>query len=278
MLRERLRALLAELARERAGADEKTALLAGTRSELEHTIKALAADALRSNNESFLELARTQLDAEGEGGRAPRRADQGVARQGPAEVKKLELDRQRDVGELDAAPARRRRRRASACGSGPSLDHGAAGVRGARRLGRDAAAEAVESAGMLAYCDFVEQVTTSTATAASSGPTWSCGCRAAATVVVDAKAPLEAAARRGRRDRRRSGRATRWRFARHVSQHVASLEAKAYWRQFEGTSDFVVMFLPGRELLLRRGRAGAVAVAERRFQVCEPMTLISLLR
>ena len=180
VLRERLRALLAELARERAGAEEKAALLAGTRTDLEHTIKALAADALRSNNESFLELARTQLEQKEKAVEHLVEPIKASLERVSTEVKTLELHRQRDVGELtrhlrDVAQTSERVRVEAA-----SLDHGAAGVRGARRLGRDAAAErrrVRRDARLLR----LRRAGHDRGDGRVSGPTWSCGCRAAAT-------------------------------------------------------------------------------------------------
>ena len=41
-------------------------------------------------------------------------------------------------------------------------------------------------------------------------------------------------------------------FVRHIRDHAAKLNAKAYWQQFSPAPDFVVMFLPGRASIARR--------------------------
>src|SRR5215210_5684934 len=51
-----------ELDHERSAAAEKVALLERAKAEFADAFKALAAEALRGNNESFLQLARTQLE------------------------------------------------------------------------------------------------------------------------------------------------------------------------------------------------------------------------
>jgi DNA recombination protein RmuC len=277
VLRERLRALLAELARERAGAEEKTALLGGTRTDLAHTIKALAADALRSNNESFLELARTQLEQKEKAVEHLVEPIKASLERVSGEVNKLELNRRRDVGELtrhlrDVAQTSERVR-VEAASLTTALR--ASEVRGA--WGEMQLRNAVESAGMLAYCDFVEQVTT-----AGDGrvyrPDLVVRLPGGRHVVVDAKAPLkpllDAA---GATDDEAREHAMR-EFGRHVRQHIASLEAKAYWQQFDTTPDFVVMFLPGESFFRAAVEQEPSLLQNRRVQIASPMTLISLLR
>src|SRR5215210_1314468 len=70
-----------ELDHERSAAAEKVALLERAKAEFADAFKALAAEALRGNNESFLQLAHTAR-GEGEGGRAPRGAAEGVTGEG----------------------------------------------------------------------------------------------------------------------------------------------------------------------------------------------------
>ena len=55
-------ALQATLAREQAVSAEKLALLETARDQLANAFKAISADVLRSNNQQFLDLARTQLE------------------------------------------------------------------------------------------------------------------------------------------------------------------------------------------------------------------------
>src|SRR6187551_2294178 len=52
-----------ELEHERRGSEEKVALLAQAKADFADTFRALAADALRGNNESFLQLASSELGA-----------------------------------------------------------------------------------------------------------------------------------------------------------------------------------------------------------------------
>src|SRR3954469_13680964 len=274
----RVAGLRAELDRERRDGREKVALLAGARVELETTMKALAADALRSNNESFLELARTQLEQKEKAVEHLVEPIKASLEKVSTEVKTLELHRQRDVGELtrhlrDVAQTSERVRTEAA-----SLTTAlrASEVRGA--WGEMQLRNAVESAGMLAYCDFVEQVTT-----AGDGrvyrPDLVVRLPGGRHVVVDAKAPLkpllDAA---GATDDEAREHAMR-EFGRHVRQHIASLEAKAYWQQFDTTPDFVVMFLPGESFFRAAVEQDPSLIAgNRRVLVASPMILITLLK
>ena len=68
-LKTRLSELETKLEEERKGAEEKMALLDEARQKLSDTFRALSAEALRTNNQSFLDLARTHLEKFQEGAR-----------------------------------------------------------------------------------------------------------------------------------------------------------------------------------------------------------------
>ena len=101
----------------------------------------------------------------------------------------------------------------------------------------------VEAAGMVAYCDFVEQ-TTLTGESGRVRPDLIVKL-AGGNVVVDAKAPLEAylAALEARTEEERQARLAD--HARQLRDHVLKLGAKSYWASLEATPEFVVLFIPG---------------------------------
>jgi DNA recombination protein RmuC len=102
----------------------------------------------------------------------------------------------------------------------------------------------VELAGMLPYCDFVEQASLATETG-KLRPDLIVRLPGGKTVVVDSKAPLQAyldALEAGDDDARR---AMLDQHARQIRTHISSLGSKAYWDQLPSAPDFVVMFLPG---------------------------------
>lgn len=101
------------------------------------------------------------------------------------------------------------------------------------------------------------------------------------TLVIDAKAPLqawldamEATDETSQTDHLR-------RHARHVRDHISRLGARAYWEQFAESPDFVVLFLPGESLFAAALQFDATLVeygVARQVILASPTTLIALLR
>ena len=151
-------------------------------------------------------------------------------------------------------------------------------VRG--RWGEMTLRRVVELAGMAEHCDFTEQLSL----ALEEGvlrPDMVIHLPEKRTLVVDAKAPLDAyleAIEAGTDEAR--GIALK-RHAQHVETRVRQLGAKSYWAQFEHSPEFAVLFLPGDQFL-------SSALAERPdlldtalkvgVILATPSTLIALLK
>jgi DNA recombination protein RmuC len=138
----------------------------------------------------------------------------------------------------------------------------------------------VEAAGLLEHCDFAEQVT---AVTDNSGvrPDLIVRLHGGRTVVVDAKAPLEAylSALEARDERSRDGYLDQ--HARHLRSHIDALAAKQYWTAFESAPDFVVLFVPADPFLdvaLRHDATLMEHAFRRNIVLATPATLIALLR
>jgi DNA recombination protein RmuC len=138
----------------------------------------------------------------------------------------------------------------------------------------------LELAGMLDYCDFMEQVT-AMGEDGRRRPDVVVKLPGEKNIVIDSKAPLTAylAALEASDEPSRNARLVD--HARQVRQHVDSLSAKSYWSQFQPTPDFVVLFLPG-EVFFRAAMDVDAELIEyavaRKVMVTSPITLISLLR
>jgi len=151
-------------------------------------------------------------------------------------------------------------------------------VRG--RWGEHQLRRIVEAAGMVEHCDFIEQV---------SGTTDNGGVRpdlvvrlhGGRSVVVDAKAPLDAylAAMEARDERARSERLDA--HAKALRSHVDTLSAKSYWRAFDQAPEFVVLFVPADPFLdaaLQRDPTLMEHAFTRNVVLATPATLVALLR
>ena len=292
----RSQALLAEtraaLEHERQSFAEKLGLLEEAKAQLVTSFKALSADALQHNNTSFLELAKSQLEQF----QVRARGDL-EQREKAVEhlVDPIRLSLERFDGQLRALE----RARTEAYGALTQQVHGlsaeqerlrqetgnlvkalrAPHVRG--RWGEVQLKRVIEHTGMLEHCDFVLQSTTRDADGALLRPDVIVRLPGRKHVVVDAKVPLaayldacEAADDDARRARLRE-------HARQVRDHIASLSAKAYWRQFDPAPDFVVMFVPD-ETFLRAAHELDSSIGEDAWRanvvLASPTNLFSLLR
>ena len=251
---------------------------------------ALSAEALRRNNESFLQLAETKLSelhqvAAGELDARRRAVDDLVRplRESLARVDgtlhEVELARTGAYAALleqvKAMAEAQHRLHAETGNLVKALR--APSVRG--RWGEMQLRRVVEMAGMVEHCDFEQQATVATADG-QLRPDLIVRLPGGKTVVVDAKAPL--AAYLDALDGADGDREPRLRdHARQVRDHIVRLGSKAYWSQFQPAPDFVVMFLPGETFfsvacehdpsLIEFGVSQQVIPAS-------PTTLISLLR
>lgn len=249
----------ARLQDERRAAGEKLALLADAQRQLGDAFKALSADALKHNNQSFIDLAqatfaRFQDSAKG---------DLEIRQQAIAALVKPLGE---TVGKLDGRLGDLEKVRASEAGT---LAEQLKQLNTANdRLGRETRnlvdalrrptargrwgeiqlRRVVEMAGMIEHCDFVEQANVMTDDGALR-PDMVVRLPGGRSVVVDAKAVLsayleaiEAPDEESRLDRQRA-------HARQLSDHIDKLAAKSYWQQFQPAPEFVILFVPGESVL-----------------------------
>jgi DNA recombination protein RmuC len=106
----------------------------------------------------------------------------------------------------------------------------------------------VEMAGMLAHCDFDEQVTTTTDDGRLR-PDMVVHMPGDREMVVDAKVPLSAFLQLIDADDDESRAAFQLAHARQLRTHVDQLAKKEYWKQFDRSPEQVVAFIPGDQLL-----------------------------
>lgn len=139
---------------------------------------------------------------------------------------------------------------------------------------------AVEISGMVARCDFDEQVSVRNDDGLLR-PDLVVNLAGGKHVIVDAKVPLDAFldATSADYDEERDAHLTR--HARQLRQHVDVLAGKSYWRNLPATPEFVVLFVPGESFLSAALEAEPSLLeyaAARKVVLATPTTLIALLR
>jgi DNA recombination protein RmuC len=132
----------------------------------------------------------------------------------------------------------------------------------------------VEIAGMTPYCDFVEQAMSEDRL---NKPDMVIKLPNRRTIVVDSKVPLSGYFEHMDGDEDKS---FLDKYMTAFNSHVKDLASKKYWEKFDGSVDFVVMFLP-MESLLSLVMSNKPEIIEdaisKKVIVATPVTLISLL-
>jgi len=290
-LREDNTNLRAQLEGERRAAEERSESFKQAAGELSEKFKALSRDALKDNNQSFLDLARATLEnfqtsAQGDLELRQRAIDQLVK---PLKESLERVDGK--IGEMEKARAGayselREQVRALATSQLQLQSETGNLVKALRtphirgRWGEIQLRRVVELAGMLQYCDFTEQETV-TGEDGRIRPDVIVRLPGGRTIVVDAKVPFDAfyesisTTDDGVRVERLKD------HARLVRAHIGQLSKKSYWETVQPTPEFVLLFLPGETFysaalendpkLIEDGVAQGVIIAT-------PTTLIALLK
>ncbi len=233
---------------------------------LRATITSVSAQALDANSAHFLELAEARLSGH------VRPLKESLSRM-DLQLQSVERVRQEAYGSL-REQVTTLSERAGSLTNALRTPH----VRG--RWGEAQLRNVVEYAGMIEHCDYVAQVTTPTDDG-TLRPDLVVRIPGGKHVVVDAKAPLAAyldafeTSDEAVRNRHLAD------HARQVREHVTKLSAKGYWRQFDSSPDFVVMFLPD-ESYLRAAHEHDPTLQEYAWSsnviLASPSTLMVLLR
>lgn len=283
--------LLATLQKEREATAEKLALLEQARTALADAFKALAADALSRNNQSFLELATTALASIQEQSRGDLSKRQQAIDELVRPVRDtLELFNRR-VGELEQARAGAYASLIEQVGSLRTAQEqlqketgtlaralGAPQIRG--RWGELTLRRVVELAGMQRYCDFDEQVNLP-GEEGRLRPDMVVRLPGGRCVAVDAKAPLNAYLEAMHATEDAARRVKLADHARRIQEHIKALAAKSYWERLVPAPEFVVLFLPGESFYSAALEADPSLIetgSDQRVILATPTTLIALLK
>jgi DNA recombination protein RmuC len=266
-------------------------LLRGRKQELRDTFRAISADALAQNNRTFLDLAKASLAQTQEVARgdlekrqqaiaelvAPVRASLEKVDSQMHEIEKARAGAYASLTQQVRSLVETQEQLRSETGRLVTALRNPT-VRG--NWGEIQLRRVVEMAGMLEYCDFTSQ-TTVYSEESRLRPDLLVRLPAGKTVVVDAKAPLEAYLRAMEAQDEATRRARLADHARQVRAHLTALGRKSYWEQFDHAPEFAVMFLPGECFFSAALENDASLIefgAGQNVILATPTTLIALLR
>ena len=281
----------AELAAARQTSDEKHALLQTAETKLREAFAVVSSEALKSNNEAFLQLARTSygelqrtatLDLDGR-----QRAIETIVQPLKESLTKVdaklqEVERGRASAQAQLSEQIRSLTDAQqmlyAETSKLSRALRSPNVRG--QWGELQLRRVLESAGMIqgSHYEMKESVVGEDGRLT---PDVLVKLPGGKNVVVDAKVPLTAFldASECRDDDARDAKLRD--HARQLKEHVNRLAGKSYWSHFQPAPDIVVMFVPGEPLLTSALQADPSLLEfsmNRGVMLASPLTLIALLR
>lgn len=281
-----------KLEEEQKAAAEKLSLLNEAQQKLSDTFKALSADALNGSNQSFLTLAQTTFE------KLRDRAKSDLEQREQA-ISELVKPIYSTLAEFNTKLQELENARIGAYASLHEQVHllhttqdqlrletsnlvsalRKPSVRG--RWGEIQLKRVVELAGMLDHCDFSEQESTATEEGRIR-PDLLVHLPGRKTIIVDAKAPLEAYLDAIQADDESLRKSKLKDHARQIRNHISSLGKKSYWSQFHSSSpEFVVLFIPGEAFFSAALEQDPTLIelgVEEHVILATPTTLIALLK
>ena len=276
---------------ERAQMAQTLATLEMAQQELSDAFKALAAESLKSNNESFLTLAKQTFEKFQNAAQADlEKRHQAIGTLVLPVKESLEKvqEQMRGIETVRAgAYAGLTEQVKHLAESDEKLRSETANlvkalrapqVRG--RWGEIQLKRVVELAGMVEYCDFQQQVSETT-DEGRLRPDLVVRLPGELQVIVDAKVPLAAYLEALEAPDEASRQLKLKEHVRQLRSHVAQLSRKSYWEQFQPSPDFVILFLPGEAFYNAALEQDPQLIEEavgQRVMIATPVSLITLLR
>ena len=261
------------------------------RSQMQNTFTALSQHALRDNNAQFLQLAqetlmRFQSNAQYDLEDRQQAIDEmlepvyNALEQTRRQITDIERDRQKTMGsvaeQLRAVAEENDELRQETSKLVTALRRPE--VRG--QWGEITLKRIVELAGMVEYCDFIEQAHQASGDRVVR-PDLIVTMPDNRELIIDAKTPLDAYLTATSTEDKQVRKREYLRHAKIVRNHMKALAAKRYWEQFENAPDFVILFMPGEQFLgaaLEYDKQLLKDALAEKVILASPTSLIALLR
>ncbi len=277
---------------ETQAAQEKLAVIDQAEKKLREAFQALSADALRSNNESFLKLAKESLEKFQQGAQGDLEKRQLAINQLVNPVKeslqkvdeKIHLLEKARVAAYEGLQEQVRGLLTAQQHLGTETHNLVRALRAPQvrgRWGEMQLRRCVEFAGMVAHCDFTEQENARTDEDRRLRPDMIVRLPNGRQIIVDAKMTFDAFGEAILTEDADRQVELFQKHARQVRDQVKKLSEKAYWRQFESTPEFVVLFLPAESFFSAALEHDSSLIdygSEQRVILATPTTLIALLK
>ena len=271
---------------------EKIRLVADAETSFSNAFKALSAEALKSNNHNFLQLATASLEKFQETAKGDLEARQKAVDALVLPIRESLVKVDGKLGEMEkcresAYSALNEQLRGLVETHLPLLRSETSNlvkalrqptVRG--RWGEMQLRRVVEMAGMLEYCDFVEQQSALTEDGRLR-PDLIVKLPGGKQIIIDAKAPVSAYLEAAEASDDETRHIHLAKHAHQVRAHMTALGRKAYWEAFTPTPELVVMFLPGEMFFSAALQQDAELIeygVNEKVVPATPTTLIALLR
>jgi DNA recombination protein RmuC len=287
----RAESLATALRMEREAASGKLAEIERAREHLTQAFAALSSEALKSNNQAFIDLAQQSLAqyqeaAKGDLALRQQAIDELVKpvreslEKFDAKVQDVEKARIGAYAELSQQVRSLAEAQTQLRGETSNLVKALRQPQVRGRWGEMQLRRVVEMAGMLAHCDFVEQQSADSDDGRLR-PDVIVKLPGGKNIVVDAKAPLGAYLDATEAPDEETRRARLADHLRQVREHIRALGRKSYWEQFQPTPEFVVLFVPGEAFYhaaLEQDPTLIEFSVEQGVTLAAPTTLIALLK
>jgi DNA recombination protein RmuC len=255
---------------ERRSADDRAQLLEVSQRKLEQSFRALAGEALQTNSQMFLDRSREQVA----GVVAP--VEESLKRF-DHNIQQMEKARAEAYGGLTAQLRNLMESERELRQAADQLKNALKAPQHRGRWGEVQLRRAVELAGMLAHCDFEEQVTIGDG---RFRPDVVVHLPNGRNVAVDAKAPLDAYLKAIESEDESERRRLLGDHAKQIRSHVKSLGEKCYWERLDGSPEFVIAFLPLESIYSAALQHDAELLSfgvQKRVLLATPTTLIAVL-
>ncbi len=238
---------------------EREAVLTTSKAQLNETFSALSSQALRKNNEAFLNLANENLKqfhihAESAVEKKEKAIEnmikpiQEALHKTETQVREMEKERKEAYGSLHKHLSTLAETQQKLHGETRNLVQALRRPEVRGQWGEITLKRLAELSGMVEHCDFVEQQSVDTADG-KLRPDMIVTLPAGRNIIVDVKTPLDAYIDAVEAQDDNSKQHALKRHARHVRERMKELANKSYWEQFENSPDFVVLFIPGEQFL-----------------------------